>query len=82
MPPSNHMLTSLASASMMSFMPNQRWIRGDETADLQPTVNRNIAEDKDGKLWFRDETGTQACGPFDTIRDCLHGIEGYVKELG
>lgn len=59
----------------------QRWIQGDETDKLASTPNRNISQDEHGKLWFWDESATSAFGPFDTLRDCLHGIEAYVKHL-
>lgn len=58
-----------------------RWLTGDETEGLRPTANRNIAQDKEDKFWFWDESNSSACGPYDNLRDCLGGIEGYVKHL-
>lgn len=61
---------------------NRQWFHNEETVGLMPTENKNIAKDKEGKLWFWDETGTAACGPYDDLPSVLKGIEEYVRELG
>lgn len=66
---------------MSSSKPPVYWLQNEETSGLMSTANKNIAKDASGKLWFWDETGAAACGPYDDLHDVLKGIEEYVKRL-
>lgn len=60
----------------------QNWLQGDATAPLETTANKNIARHRDsGGLYFWDETGAEAFGPYPDLRSCLQGIERYVQHL-
>lgn len=60
----------------------QRWHKGDETRLFQPLPTyKHISVDKDGLLYFWDETESEAFGPFQTIIECLLSMDRYASTL-
>lgn len=56
----------------------KHWLQNEGTSGLIPTENKNIAKDISGKLWFWNEVGTAAYGPYDDLLSVLKGIEEYI----
>lgn len=59
-----------------------RWYRGDETEGWQPFPGyKHIYVDKDGLLYFWDETESEAFGPFQTLVECSLSMGRYASSL-
>lgn len=60
---------------------NKRSMYNNQTTFFRNSGYPGIALDQDFAFWFWDETGSQACGPYDTLEQAQYALKQYMESI-